>query len=266
MKPVKALGSQGIRRYWEKNARTYGLSHEASWTDRYAIELEVREMGRQLEDGDRVLDAGCGNGFTALHLVSKKQVRLDGIDYIPAMVRNARKRFKAYPKLSKRVDFKAGNVTKLDKPSGIYDKVVAVRLFINLTKKADIQKGLSECARVLKPNGRLLLSDATLEGWKRLNQMRREWGLSAIPIPVFNRYLKEKEFLRFAAKDFKLVELINFSSTYFIGTRVLKPILIKTLGLKTDPADPLSEWNRLFLELPAWGDYGTQKLFVFEKK
>jgi hypothetical protein len=25
------------------------------------------------------------------------------------------------------------------------------------------------------------------------------------------------------------------------------------------------EWNRWFAQLPAWGDYGTQKLFVFRK-
>jgi len=266
MKRTKALGAQGVRRYWEKNAHAYGLSHEASWADRYAIELEVREIARQLEEGDCVLDAGCGNGFTAMHLASKKRVYICGIDYVPAMIRNARRRLKASPKLSKRVEFKTGDITRLSEASGTFDKVVAVRLFINLTRQADVRKALGESARVLKPNGRLLLSDATLEGWKRLNQMRAQWKLAAIPIPVFNRYLHEKELVRMASKDFRLVEVLNFSSTYFFGTRVLKPLLIQALGLKVNPADPLTEWNRFFSELPAWGDYGTQKLFVFEKK
>lgn len=28
---------------------------------------------------------------------------------------------------------------------------------------------------------------------------------------------------------------------------------------------PNMEWNRWFAQLPSWGDYGTQKLFVFRK-
>ena len=32
-----------------------------------------------------------------------------------------------------------------------------------------------------------------------------------------------------------------------------------------DAADPRMEWNRWFSQLPSWGDYGTQKLFVFQK-
>jgi hypothetical protein len=31
-------------------------------------------------------------------------------------------------------------------------------------------------------------------------------------------------------------------------------------------ADPEIEWNRFFSQLPEWGDYGTQKLFVFRKR
>ena len=266
MRPYRIFNPSGIRRHWKENAERYGQSYKASWTDQYAMELEVREITKRLEDGDRILDAGCGNGFTALRLASKKQVHIRGIDYIPAMIQNARKRLKAHPRLSKRVKFETGDITHRDGPSGAYDKVVALRVFINLAHKTDVRKALGECARVLKPRGRLLLSDATLEGWKRLNRLRREWGLPDIPMPPFNQYLEEKEFLRLSKKDFRLLELSNFSSTYFIGTRVLKPVLIQALGLKSDPADPLAEWNKFFSELPAWGDYGTQKLFVFEKK
>ena len=32
-----------------------------------------------------------------------------------------------------------------------------------------------------------------------------------------------------------------------------------------DPRDPQTEWNRLCALLPAWGDHGTQKLFVLRK-
>jgi hypothetical protein len=64
----------------------------------------------------------------------------------------------------------------------------------------------------------------------------------------------------------ELVELVNFASTYYVGTRVLKPLLSQALGGSVDFRDPGMEWNRWFSQLPAWGDYGTQKLFVFRKR
>ena len=63
-----------------------------------------------------------------------------------------------------------------------------------------------------------------------------------------------------------LVAIRNFASTYFVGTRVLKPLLAKALGDSSAVADPDMEFNRWFAQLPAQGDYGTQKLFVFRKK
>ncbi len=46
----------------------------------------------------------------------------------------------------------------------------------------------------------------------------------------------------------------------------MKPLLAQATGAPVDVADPLSEWNRFVASLPAAGDYGTQKLFVFRKR
>ena len=51
--------------------------------------------------------------------------------------------------------------------------------------------GLRECIRVLKSGGLLLLSEATLQRWCRLNALRAEWGLEDIPMPPFNQYLDQ---------------------------------------------------------------------------
>jgi hypothetical protein len=63
-----------------------------------------------------------------------------------------------------------------------------------------------------------------------------------------------------------LEEISNFSSTYFVGTRVLKPLLAGAIGNGVDPARAEMEWNRFFSLLPTAGDYGTQKLFVFRRR
>jgi SAM-dependent methyltransferase len=198
-------------------------------------------------------------------------VHVRGLDYIPEMIRQARSRAAQVKHLlSGTLEFAVGDVTALEEPASCYDKVLATRVLINLGDWERQRQALSECARVLKPGGALLLSEATLQGWRKLNVFRKEWGLSEIPMPAFNCYLDETEVVEAArAQGLHLVELSNFSSTYFVGTRVLKPLLAKALaasaGQAVDPAAPDMEWNRWFSQLPATGDYGTQKLFIFRK-
>ena len=138
-------------------------------------------------------------------------------------------------------------------------------MLINLGTWERQVQGLRECMRVLKPGGTLLLSEATLQGWRRLNEFRGEWGLDDIPMPPFNQYLDEDQVISAAAGEMQLVELSNFASTYYVGTRVLKPLLAQATKAPLSVADPNASGIVGFPQLPAAGDYGTQKLFVFRK-
>jgi len=231
-----------------------------------AIEMEIQQIVKRLRNGDRVLDIGCGNGYSTVQFAFHKEIEIRGIDYVPEMIEQARIRVGSVAdSLQGRVEFDVGDILNLNEPSGTYDKVVVTRVIINLGEWPRQQKGLREATRVLKRGGIFLLSEATLQGWQQLNRFRREWGLPDIPMPPFNQYLDQNQVIKAVAPDLQLVELSNFSSTYYVGTRVLKPLFIKALGEDIDVADPEMEWNRWFSRLPSWGDYGTQKLFVFKR-
>ena len=256
-----------IHEYWTNQVRTHGSSHAASWTDRWAIDLEVRAITQRLADDDRVLDIGCGNGYSTVEFALRKRVSIRGIDYVPEMVTEARGRaLSTASQLMGRVEFAVGNLMTLDEPSDAYDKVITVRVLINLGSWEAQQTALASCARVTRPGGLLLLSEATLQGWRRLNAFRSEWNLPAIGMPDFNTYLDEERVVDTLASAFDLVEIANFASTYFVGTRVIKPLLAKAGDLETLIAEPDLHWNRWWSTLPAAGDYGTQKLFVFRKR
>ncbi len=256
-----------IREYWMHQAQRVGESPAVSWSDKMVIEMEIREILKYLVDGDRVLDVGCANGYSTVQFAYQKNVTILGVDYIPEMIEQARRRLSVLEsRLLGKVEFKTGDVTSLQVPTGVYDTVISIRVIINLAEW-DLQvKGLRECARVLKPGGKLLLSEATLQGWHHLNKFRREWGLTDIPMPAFNHYLDQDQVIEALAPEMELIDLSNFASTYYVGTRLLKPLLIKALGIPIDVADPNMEWNRWFAQLPAWGDYGTQKMFIFRKQ
>lgn len=255
-----------IRKFWTEQAALHGVSHAASWSDHPVMELEVREIVSRLRDGARVLDVGCANGFSTVQFASQKQVRIRGLDYIPGMIDQARARLATMPALRGEVEFDVGDITALGEPDGSYDAVVVIRVVINLGNVEAQAKALRECARVLRPGGLLLLSEATVEGWRNLNALRVEWGLPEIPMPGFNLYLEEARVADAVRDSMDLVEVVNFASTYFVMSRVVKPLLAKATGAPVAVADPASHWNRWASQWPAIGDYGTQKLFVLRKR
>lgn len=260
------LTLEEIRSFWTRQAIEHGQAPDASWSDHRVIEMEIRELVSRLVDGNKVLDVGCANGYSTIQLAAQKAINIRGLDYIPEMIEEARKRLQSLPSpLLGEVVFDVGSILELPEVSRLYDKVIVVRVLINLGDWSNQLKALRECARVLKSGGVLLLSEATHQGWNKLNVLRREWGLAEIPMPGFNNYLDEQQVINAMATELELVELVNFASTYFVGTRLLKPLLAQALGGKVDPANPDAELNRWFSTLPAWGDYGTQKLFVFRK-
>jgi ubiquinone/menaquinone biosynthesis C-methylase UbiE len=260
-------GLERVREFWTEQAVEHGASPDASWSDVEAIELEIRHILGLLEDGDSVLDVGCATGWSTVRWATERKARVRGLDYIPEMIEHARASAAALEgKLKGSVEYDVGDICGLNEPSHSWDKVVVTRVVINLGEWENQERALQEVARVVKPGGLLLLSEATIQGWNRLNAFRAEWDLDPIPMPPFNTYLDQDQVVEALSDSMDLVELRDFASTYYVGSRVLKPLLAKALGASVDVADPRMHWNRWIAQLPAAGDYGTQKLFVFSKR
>lgn len=260
-------GLERVREFWTDQAQQHGASPDASWSDVEAIELEIRHILGLLDDGDRVLDVGCATGWSTVRWATERRAHVRGLDYIPEMIEHARASAAALAdKLAGTVEYAVGDISALDEPSDSWDKVIVTRVVINLGDWERQEAALREVARVVKPGGLLLLSEATTQGWDKLNAFRGEWGLDPIPMPPFNTYLDQERVVAALSPALELVELRDFASTYYVGSRVLKPLLAKALGDTVDAADPGMHWNRWMAQLPAAGDYGTQKLFIFRKR
>ncbi len=255
-----------IRNFWTKQANDHGTAPAASWSDQHVIEMEIRQITEYLCAGDQVLDVGCANGYSTVQYAARKAINIRGLDYVPEMIAQARSRLAGLdPTLRGKVDFSVGDISALPETSDAYDKVIVVRVVINLATPERQLQALRECARTLRKGGLLLLSEATIQGWRKLNDLRREWGLPDIPMPPFNLYVDCAQLVDAVKPQLQLIELVDFASTYYVGTRLLKPLLAQALNLAVNVADPAMEWNRFCSLLPAGGDYGTQKLFVFRK-
>ena len=253
-----------IKEYYEERSKTFQGSATVSMPDKFLIDLENAALRKYLIKRGRLLDAGCANGYSSLEFAKvASSIQIKGIDYSESMVKDAQNLLSGCSRpIQKRVSFIVGDVLNLKEKDRQYDQVISKRCIINLASWEFQQKALREFIRVLKPGGSLLLSEASVQGWRNMNRLRKEFGLAEIPQPWHNLYVDENKLFGYVEPWLKLVEVSSFSSTYYIGSRVLQPFVI---GKGTEPRYD-SEINRLFTLLPNVGDYGTQKLYIFRKR
>jgi SAM-dependent methyltransferase len=260
------VDAEEIRSFWVEQARAHGESPSASWSDHRVIELEIDAIGSRVASAGRVLDVGCANGYSSARYAALG-AQVVGVDFVPEMVEHANTRRAGLPpQVARRLEFAVGDIRALEFEDASFDAVVSTRVVINLPSWEEQRRGLGECARVLRSGGLLLLSEATEQGWRRLNALRREWGLPDIPVPSFNLYLDQERLVETLAAEFELEGVVDFASSYYVATRLLKPLLAAVASISVDVADPDAELNRWAATLPSAGDYGTQKLFLLRRR
>lgn len=111
-----------------------------------------------LSKTDVVLDIACGRGSSAVHLASRFGCCVTGLDYgqenlaaAQAAARNKR--------VERLTSFRQGDAGKLPLDDGVFDAIISECSFCTF---ADKEKSAAEMARVLRPGGRLGITDITV--------------------------------------------------------------------------------------------------------
>jgi demethylmenaquinone methyltransferase/2-methoxy-6-polyprenyl-1,4-benzoquinol methylase len=131
------------------SAMTAGLHHR--WRERAADRAA-------LEPGDSALDACCGTGDLAFELARRvgPEGRVIGSDFSERMLDLART--KAGEREAANVRFEWGDALELPYDAGTFD---AVTVGFGVRNLADLDRGVAELVRVLKPGGRLVILEIT---------------------------------------------------------------------------------------------------------
>jgi arsenite methyltransferase len=111
----------------------------------------------QLTPDTRVLDTACGKGTSAAFLAQHFRCHVTGIDYSEQNVAQANA-LAAAKGMSSRVRCERGDAERLRFMNGAFDAVICECAFCTFPDKS---AGASEFARVLRPGGRVGLSDIT---------------------------------------------------------------------------------------------------------
>lgn len=124
---------------------------------------------RDLSNNPKMLYVGVGGGMELLQFsyFNRQKGGVIGVDVVDEMLEASRKNFKEAETMndwfkSEFVDLKKGDALNLPVEDNTID-VAAQNCLFNIFKEADLKRAIEEMYRVLKPHGKLVMSDPTCE-------------------------------------------------------------------------------------------------------
>lgn len=213
------VSAKQIQHFWQARAAEPVAEAEVTHRDVWQRHLEIETLRGLVQPTDRVLDIGCGTGYTTRRLAS--HVRdIVGIDYSDEMIARARRQAGPAPA------FHVHDVLALGPADfGLFDAVVSVRCLINLAGWAEQQRAIANVASVLKPGGRFLFVEGCRQGRERLNMLRATVGLDPMPPVWHNVDFDLSATLAHFERDFVLEQQLHFGVYDFIA-RVVHPLVV----------------------------------------
>jgi demethylmenaquinone methyltransferase/2-methoxy-6-polyprenyl-1,4-benzoquinol methylase len=143
------LPPESVRRMFDRIAPVYDAMNrlmtaglDRRWRDEAAAAV--------VRPGDRVLDACCGTGELAI-AAARAGGKVTGLDFSEPMLARAREK-------NRDIDWVSGDALGLPFPDGSFD---AATVGFGVRNLDDLERGLAELRRVLKPGGRVAILEIT---------------------------------------------------------------------------------------------------------
>jgi demethylmenaquinone methyltransferase/2-methoxy-6-polyprenyl-1,4-benzoquinol methylase len=162
------LPAEQVRAMFDRIAPRYDLLNRAMTAGLDGRWREGAGAAADLAAGDRALDCCTGTGDLALALADRVTPagEVVGVDFSEAMIALARRKAQAR---GARIDLRVADALALPFPDDTFD---AATVAFGIRNVADLDRGLAEMARVVRPGGRVVVLEITTPA-----RLRRFYGL-----------------------------------------------------------------------------------------
>jgi SAM-dependent methyltransferase len=236
----------------------YASMEDTAIRDRAFFELEVEAItSRVFAHAEaaagaslRVLELGCGTGFLAERVVERlrplgAELHFDGVDFSAIGVERAGRR--ELPEC----DFHEADFLEfVEGVDGTYDIVITQRSIMAIMEPEGQTRLLSGIRDLLGPGSVGLLSEGSVQGLERLNELRAGLDIDRLEKVWHSRYLDEREI----DSTFANVEVTHFAGLYWLLTRVIYPYF--------EEPHHNTPLHAFAATLPQAGDFSPVRLFA----
>lgn len=241
-----------IKKFWSQRARDYKTKCTATLAEVNLRALEIKTILNHLRAGKKILDVGCGNGYSTIVFAKEYNSDFVGIDYSYEMIKLAleNKDLQSSPYAGS-LEFLVGDVLNLDFKDSSFDFVVTERCLQNLPEWKLQYQAICEIVRVLKPEGIFLMLECSKTGLQKVQTYRRFFYKPELKNvePWHNKFLYDDKVLSLSdTLPIKNITIKHFCSTYMYLTRLIS-----------------NRISKIALKLPNAGSFGYIKLYIIEK-
>jgi ubiquinone/menaquinone biosynthesis C-methylase UbiE len=251
------MKNEEIRSYWNDRATKFKENARATMNEQTLRLREIKAILKYLKDGNKVLDVGCGNGYSTLVFAEKRHLTITGLDFSPEMVRYAKQNAEAFQGRNKKnstVDFIEGDVLRLPFPAEHFDVVVSERCIQNLITWEEQRMAITNLANVLKPGGLLVMAECSFTGLDRLGRLLhsvgQEHNIEGV-VPWHNLFFCDDLLVNDPTlrKLLLLLNIDHFASSYTLITRTMP-----------------SRLHFLARFVPPFGKFGYNQIFLWKRR